>query len=243
MKKVTFSFVHYGSDYLEYALASLYGSVDKMFVFYTDKPNQGILPTVERPESKVDILECCAAFADKIEWVDDGLDFTGEHIDLATPHLEEVIQRYAPDADIVVQLDADEVWQEGALEHHVATAVKYSSRLVSVPWITFWRSFGWVCRDNAWVQPRRIWYRNGKGRVGSTGKPILHFGWARRERDIEYKINCWGHAPELRENFFYDLFLGWQPGKGNVHPVQGNGFWNPEVYDKSQLPELLKQHP
>ncbi len=241
---VTATFLHYGSDYLEYAFASLYPYVDEMLVFYSDKPNQGITPAVPRPETKRDMMACLTPFADKVRVIEDVPNLTGIHVDLREPRIQAAIRKASPDADTVVQLDADEVWEEGALAYHMNTAIYTDSKFAMVDWFTLWRSFGWQCIDRYGAGPVRLWRpREGEGTAFSEGKPLVHCGWARSEADTLYKISTWGHAPEVRQGWWEEKFLASGERRvPDVHPTRP-GFWNPIPHNRRLLPDILLGHP
>jgi len=79
------------------------------------------------------------------------------------------------------------------------------------------------------------------------GKPIYHFGYAQRPELVRYKMPIHGHRAEFRQppdQWWEEKFVAWRPGNAveDVHPVCA-GIWTPRPFDKSELPQLMGEHP
>jgi hypothetical protein len=139
-------------------------------------------------------------------------------------------------------VDADEVWEPGAAARAIRQGLQMNARSGHVPFVHFWRSFGWACRDAA--QPVRVISpRHVEGNAYLEVPPVLHFGYARKPADIEYKMQTHGHKGEWRPEWYEQTFLAWQPGEGeDLHPTNRD-FWTAAPYDRAALPDALKAHP
>jgi len=83
--------------------------------------------------------------------------------------------------------------------------------------------------------------------VPRTLGPIYHFGYAVTDETMAYKWRIHGHKDELRPGWLDGKWQAWPP-EDDCHPTNGRktdgtGWWNPEPFDKWQLPELLRGHP
>jgi len=58
---------------------------------------------------------------------------------------------------------------------------------------------------------------------------------------MRYKLDIHGHKSELRPNWLEEKWLNWKEGISDLHPVS-IGLWSTETFDKTTLPEILKQH-
>jgi hypothetical protein len=157
-------------------------------------------------------------------------------------------------ADIVLVVDCDEVWSRAALENTLifvrANHQHKPVRDFLVNMVHLWRSFNWCCRDQNWPVRLIDLSVDEKSHVyvhSDMGK-VYHFGYAIRNDIMTYKWQIHGHKGELRPGW---LENEWQasPPVENCHPTNGRdsktgkGFWNPEPFDKEQLPELMREHP
>lgn len=240
MKTISFTIVHYGSDYLGWAIKSVYDQVDECHVVYTDKPSHGHGQVMKNPDSKQAIRESLFRFGDpqnKIKWTEGRWGNEGAHRMTANDLAQKA------EADIVVVVDADEIWQAEGLRRSIEFARANEQRAYKAHMIHFWRSFGYVCRDQ--MMPDRIINRKGKpgthNYLPNQKSPILHFGYARELKHIQYKISIHGHKNEWRPKW-WERYQNWHPGMDDMHPCCLN-IWNPRPFDREELPKLLKDHP
>ncbi len=90
------------------------------------------------------------------------------------------------------------------------------------------------------MRPGRFIKRSGEGQA-YLSEQYFHMGYARSIKDIEYKINIHGHKNEWRAEWM-EMYRNWKYGMNDVHPTC-EGIWNPEPFDKTTLPELMRDHP
>jgi len=238
--KVAFFCLHYGSDYLSYAIRSIIDVVDKVFIAYSPTPSHGHQGSSDNPDSKQKCYEAAHQnnSTHKIHWIEGKWAHEGDHRD-------SVFRTY-PNARLISVVDADEIWhtdqfaamQEWCLSQP-AFAFKQKLR-------TLWRSFNWIVDDE--MMPDRF-YRldQPRGTFRYTPREIgifYHFGYARKPENIRYKLSIHGHKNELKARWFEDKYLAWSPNNniGDLHPTCNN-IWNAKPFDKSLLPTILENHP
>lgn len=234
--------VHYGSDYLGYSVKSIYDQVDEIFVAYTDQPSHGHGTNLKNPDSKDDVRNALFAFGDpknKIKWHEGRYHNEGQHRDQ--------IYKIYPTANLIVVADTDEIWNENTLTKSIEFALKQNVRTVRMSFIHFWRSFKYYVQDEC--MPDRFYLPgkpDGFAYVPKEFGPVLHFGYAREERFIKYKIDIHGHKGEWRQDWFEGKFKAWPNNRqmSDLHPTCHRDFWKtPKEYDINTLPPVLKQHP
>lgn len=261
MKTVGFCALHYGKDYLAYAIRSVIDAVDEMHFAYTPVGSHGHRSERACPESREELYEIARqASGGKFHWHEGTWGYEGQQRDS--------IHTYAPDADAIIVVDADELYPaefnfRGYCEWGAKTDVNSRIRL---PMVHAWRSFHrWVLHDPA--MPERIIFP--KSKQNSTGVlyptrgdiyrgtkgaeyrysdmphvPLFHFGYAQRPEIVEYKQHTHGHKAEWRRDidWFQDRFMA--NAQHDCHPV-GSEYWNPEPVDPFALglPEFMRSHP
>jgi hypothetical protein len=241
--------LHYGKDYLSYALRSVYHSVDQCHIFYTPTPSHGHSTNIPPIETKEELMQAAYAYDPdkKVKWYDMlGVTQEGPQRDLALKTVE------AAGAELVLVVDCDEIWPKTTLDNALwCVKSNDNGRNNLVNMIHFWRSFNWACYDNGW--PVRIidlryedgvnYIPHGLGRLGR----VLHFGYAVTDKVMYYKWEIHGHRSELRPNWFSTHWSVWPPIE-NCHPTngcdeQGEAFWSPEPFNKEKLPDFMREHP
>lgn len=241
-----YSRLHYGAEYLAYAVASIYPCVDQIYLLYSRRPTRGILNRFPNPDSIEDLVEAVSALDDpegKIHWHIG--DWWGNPGHAAFGH---ELCTVKGNADLIMDLDHDEVWDRDALEEAIILAGAGSAYRHRVTFIHLWRSFNWVCTDT--MMPVRFYKVGGdktKEEYHRPGKPVYHFGYAQRPELIDYKMAIHGHRGEFRwpaKQWFEQKFMAWVPGNmiGDVHPVVRD-IWYPKPFDKQELPEIMREHP
>lgn len=236
--------IHYGTDYLEHSIRSVYPVVDMIGIFYAPLPSHGYRRTpLANPDSWEDLEEAIWRAGDpqrKIRIEHGGWKTEAEHRNHA------VKMMLGSGANIVLIVDSDEVWDEGALEEAICKFQALGANLARVNFLHFWRSFDWVCRCE--MMPIRL--QNAP--VGTEGyirmsQPVYHFGYASRPAMVRYKASIHGHRAEWRNGWFEEKFMAWSPYPpdgfrvGDVHPTAG-GIWYPRRFDKEQLPIIMRSH-
>lgn len=245
MKVVGFTALHYGKDYLAYAIRSIIDHIDEYHVAYTAIGSHGHRTDVKCPETRDELYAIAAAAAgSKLRWHDGEWPYEGAQRDS--------IHEYAPDADVIVVLDADEIWSAGLLPYILRSPGfnQVGVQRWRVPIIHYWRSFyRCVLHDPAF--PIRIILPKGKSGEG-TIEPypinnyhfaISHFGYAQRPEIVRYKQLTHGHRNEWRKDvdWFNDKFMA--NAQTDCHPV-GSEYWNPERVDPMDyMPRYMMDHP
>jgi hypothetical protein len=147
---------------------------------------------------------------------------------------------------MVLELDADEIIEPSLCRDIIERYARgeltaYSYRL---PFVHFWRSFNYVCRDGN--HPTRLYLPRQRGGQEGIYYPsgaghVLHFGYARTITDMRYKISLSAHQDEFRARWWDDVFMAFPDRLTDLHPVSVD-FWNAEPYDRAGLPDCLRGH-
>lgn len=240
MKVLAYIPLHYGAEYLEAAIKSVLPCVDQLLVLYTSSPSYGHYSSDDCPETQDQLKDIAfRAAGDKIYWLDITGSVRQENEHRAAAKEYALIHGF----DQMLAVDADEVWDTEALSKSLKEAENMPNDRIAVRnWTHFWRSFNWVCRDG--FLPVRIYnlkvpFNKEEAVVDGC---IYHFGYAQSTEIVSYKIKVHGHKSEFRPNWLEEKFLNWTPGVNRVHPTSVD-IWDPEPFDKTTLPEILKQHP
>ena len=229
--------LHYGLSYLPFALESVLGHVDRAVVCYTPHPSHGSRASVGCPEGERELEAAARSMGPKVHWEKVTAFWQeGQHRDYA--------YSLCDDADLMIVLDADEVWDPDVLERVIKAVADGTARTWRLRFTTPWRSFRWVCRDD--MLPERVRDNRGRratpyGHVPPELGPVWHFGYAVTDDVMRYKLQIHGHRAEWRDKWWEEKWAPWPPVQ-DVHPTC-EGFWNPEPMDAELLPELMRAHP
>lgn len=244
MRVMSYSVIHYGLDYLPYALRSVSPLVEKSYIFFTSHPSHGHSTDLIPPESRDEIM---ASIPEpewgKLIWVDtEGFWTEGPQRDYAVKTL------IADGADVILNLDYDEIHSPEVLEQMIKEIWDRNiARNHLVNMRHFWRSFSWVADDDGWpvrlIDTRRT---GGVNYLSTSFGKVNHFGYAITDKTLRYKLSCHGHKDEMRPNWYEEKWLAWPPVEDS-HPTNGrkengDGWWNPKPYDKNLLPSVLHSH-
>lgn len=230
--------LHFAKDYLPYAMRSVEDVVDDYLVMYSPVANHGVYnPALTCPESREELQEI--AF-DTIpyprlrwftydQWHGEGVQFKA-----AWPHT---------DADVIVKLDADELWSPNLLADAIAHGIEQQAREIRVPLVHYWRSFhkGFTGDPAA---PGRIYLREFEGGETTYTPPnamgrIHHFGYAQPVELMRYKIATHGHSREFTNpNWFNDVYLANR--QTDCHPIGSDSWMQTEDITP---PDFLLDHP
>lgn len=230
MNLVAVTRLHYGADYLDAVIRSVAGVVRRHVILYTPVPTFGHRTDLPCPDSREELLAIASKY-EHVQWFED------------LPIDVNSAWRAQPDADLVLELDADEVIHPDLLKDiiklymdNTLTEARYS-----IPFVHHWRSFGKVCRDQHQIVRlyTRHWDR-GQAHITSAGA-MHHFGYARSVADTAYKIGISAHKSEWRPGWWEDIFLANR--QEDIHPVCLEGFWNTEDFCADDLPPVLNDHP
>lgn len=232
MRSIAYIPLHYGSEYLDACIRSLHNHVERIVILYTPTPSHGKGTDAMCPDSEIQLKEIALNASNKIDWIKlPQMDYEGKHRDYAF--------QYTDGYDVLVSADADEVWDEISLDYAIKNAYDGQHRRYRVDgFINFWKSFNEVCYD--WFHPVRLWNLRKQHEETDLMGRVYHFGCAQREEIMRYKYLIHGHRDELRPDWLNTVYFTDQ--KHNLH-CTSNGIWNAVPFDKSVLPEILKQHP
>lgn len=235
MKIIAYYALHYGVEWLSWSMRSVKDHVDDIVVLYSHKPSHGHGTNHKNPEPVDPIRQISKHYGAHWQEVD-SFNWEGAHRD------EAVRLCRTRGADLVLVVDADEIWDENvlqcALRYVKQNRGKHSWR---IGMRHFWRSLQWICDDPA--MPVRVIDPEGKGEgyIGACGK-VYHMGYAQSPSLIKYKMSIHGHKAEIRPNWFGKVFLPWSPGRGDVHPTNQD-FWYPKEFDTEKIQHLVGDHP
>jgi hypothetical protein len=237
MEVHSLTILHYGKDYLSYALRSVYDQVEQCHIFYTPTPSHGHATNAPPIETREELLQAAYQYDpdDKVKWYDmHNVINEGVQRDLALEYVKRA------GAELVLVVDCDEVWPDKFLRDCLQKVEQANlARNWLVNMIHFWRSFNWVCRDQGWPV-RIIDLRHDTG-IQYLNTGVYHFGYAMTSRIMQYKWQIHGHKNELRPNWFQDKWYRWPPPE-DCHPTNEANFWMPRLFDKLKLPDFMRDH-
>ena len=238
MKTLGFMSILYGKEYLKESLLSIRDHVDKMVVAYTYNPSHGHVTNIKCPESVDEIHSICAeVLGSKLIW-DERQSYQAENFHRA------VAREYASGYDLILTIDADEVFEPTEVQNALKYAFENKQRYYGIKgYVNFWRCFDFACYDG--FRPIRIENLRNHNSQQNLECPltIYHFSTAQSETITRYKYTAFGHANELKPNWLNGTFYAWDRTNQikDLHCVAYN-LWNAEPFDKTKLPDFLKQH-
>lgn len=245
MKILAYCALHYGAEWLEWAIRSMIDLVDEYHVFYTPHPSHGYQTRRKMPGGEDrDTLYNIASLFD-VTWHDvDQFYQEGDHRDYC------VVQLTDRGADIIVWQDADEVWDLDELSNSLDFVVEHDARNYGVHAMHFWRGVNWVCLDEC--MPIRFIKPSGHGTAFIPGMGFYHFGYAQSPMLVAYKKSIHGHRGDWRKKWWSDIYNNWDPTKTcecGVHPTNscddktGKPFWTPQPFNRFDIEDLIGDHP
>lgn len=230
--------LHYGADYLDAVIRSTEPIAAKHIILYTEHPSFGRDTDLPCPDSR-DALKRIAEIAggDRLHWIDN-----------PAPGVAAALGLFR-DIEMLLELDGDEVLHQDLAADILARyrAGELTAPRYRLPMIHHWRSFGYACSDGQW--PTRLYLPGLPGEAIAWYPPtepkryIHHFGYARRTADMRYKWAVSLHGPEMRADWWPDIWEGFPERLADLHPVSDNGFWKAEPFPDSDLPAVLINHP
>lgn len=237
MKIKTLAYIplFYGREYLEACITSIDPHVDKILILYTSSPSYGQNRGMALPETRQELYDIATKASDKIQWVE--IPPTGQE----NKH-REMVFNYADGYDLVMAVDADEIFTN--VPEMIEEAFNTGARHINVAgsqWAHFWRSFNEVHRDG--FAPTRFHVvkntiQNATIHVGN----VYHMGYAQSESITEFKISVHGHKSILG-SWFKNKWLNYVKGSTtHLHPDSQTVWIETEPFDKDTLPEVLKNH-
>lgn len=233
---VAYYILHYGSDYLNWSIQSIYQHVDKILLVYTDVPSHGTTQTIQNPDTRDAVHAAAFATSDpenKLIWEEGRFGSEGQHRDYAMRRARDL------GATKIIVTDFDEIWTAEAIKEVIGKLNTEKVRHQMIRMTTLWRSFNHVCHDNMWpCRGMNLDIAEGHGYSHAT---VFHFGYARTVKEIEYKLSIHGHRHELKPNWL-ETFKNWPNVENkNLHPTCN--FWDAQPFDKEKLPEIMRSHP
>jgi hypothetical protein len=234
---IAYTALHYGSPYLEYAIRSVIHTVDKFYVLYAAEGSHGAkvqerLPASERRANLYEIAE--RACNGKLVWIDGKWEYEGQQRDS--------IHLHAPDADVILVVDYDEIWGEGVAEQAIQEAQERGYERYRLPMLHYWRSFRKaILHDPAY--PTRVICPNGEGEEYIHTKKLNHMGYAIPTWLLDYKMKIHGHRGEWRKDINWRVDRWDTNAQFDCHPV-GSEYWNTETINPlDYMPDMMKLHP
>lgn len=231
--------IFYGGEYLSCAIKSVEPYVEEIIMLYTDKPSYGHGTNIPCPESESDLKNIAYSASNKVRWINVLASQESQH----RGQIYKIAEK--GNYDGVLTFDADEVF--GDLTPYLEQCWQSTKRNIGFSgFINFWRSFNHVCLDH--FTPIRFYNLKNADCDGFdvVNAPVYHFGCAQRMEIMRYKLLIHGHLPELRKNWIDEVYSSWYEGKetpGGLHLTAWNPpLWNAEPYDKTQLPQILREH-
>ena len=235
IKTLAYIPLHYGKEYLEATIKSIDNHVDKILILYTEKPSYGQVGGLKNPDTREELKKIAFDSSDKIQWVEIQATQENKHRQMAF--------EYANGYDLIMAVDADEVWED--VEEAKQAAYESGCKHVNVGgdrWWHFWRSFNECHRDGFY--PTRFHVVGGKeeSTIIHKGK-IYHMGYAQSEAITAYKISCHGHK-DIKSSWLKHKWLNYKKGVTKVlHPDSETVWIETQPFDKTTLPKVLKDHP
>lgn len=236
MKVIAYTALRYGRDYLGYAIQSIIDRVDEYHVIYAEVPSHGHYDPTPCPEAREELYAIAHTVAGpKLRWHDGRWAQEWQQ--------RSAIHEFAPGADVIIVLDADEVWSERALTA-LDGEMGFMGSAIRIPFVHFWRSFHQaILHDPA--APARVLFPNNprKDWVLDFGleHSLNHMGYAQNSQIVGYKMKIHGHKSELKLGWFETVFMDTNRTT-DLHPV-GSQYWNAERVDPwAYLPAFMKGH-
>lgn len=228
--------LHYGREYLSWAIHSVLPDVDDVFVLYSPHGSHLTMNREPCPETRDELYALASdAAGDKLHWIDG--DWHQEH-----EQRDSIFT--LTDAPIIVTLDADEVWYPGLLPAVLAFGLEAGVSDVRVPFWHYYRSLKKVIKHDP-AYPGRVKFRNFPTGDRTFSIPagqgedfrIHHYGYAQSSQIVGYKLGIHYHQNEFVPGYFETIFMANR--QTDCHPC-GQKEWNTEDTD---VMVLLRQHP
>lgn len=233
---VSWTRLHYGTDYSEAVYRAFEPHVDKHVVIYTSVPTFGHSTDLALPETEFQLFRIAqSVLGSKLIWLN------------SQPQQHKVIFDLLPRTELLFEADADEVYHGATVQRIIADyrAGKLAQGRYRLPMVHHWRSFKYICRDQGWPDRLAVGVPDAPAQMYPHSEgllPIHHFGYARRDRDMLYKMALSVHKPEWRPEWWTDIYNAYPTRLNDLHPVVKD-MWNAEVLDPALLPDAVKDHP
>lgn len=253
LKRIGCMAVHYGQEYIAWAVESLQVAVDEVHIFYTPTPSYGFCdPSLKVPAGDREDELYAAAMSRSVTptgvgWHRlDGMTSESMHRN----HMLEFAKNWG--ATTMTVVDADEVWDPSSLE---VALREVENQHRAGRWLArfhnFWRSWEWTVRDS-FTPVRIVDFRHSLQQDAYLDDfmqplPVYHFGYAQTISTMQYKFSCHGHKAEFKKGWWENKFVPWTPTGDHIdlHPCVNN-LWTAEPTDALTLAKvkfLLADHP
>jgi hypothetical protein len=237
--------LHYGKEYLEAVIKSIHPFVDRVVAFYSSEPTYGHKGNLANPDSKEELERIVNSFT-RTEFIDiTNRRITRENIhrNLAHTYASSAIQNPKDlNFDLVMAVDADEVWNPERVEEAIHAAYFSNSHFIHVAgsqWYHFWKGLKEVNRDGFY--PMRFTNLNnyvGNADIIEAGE-IYHMGYAIDPEVMKYKLSCHGHKSEISNGWYNDKWLNYERGvTTHLHPASRDIWIETEDFN-GKLPDYL----
>lgn len=232
-KIIAYTALLYGLPYFRSSIRSVIDYVDEFHVLYALAPSHGTVGYQPCPDHQERLLTVAQeAAGDKLRWHSNFWHNEGQQRD--SIHAE------APDADLILIVDSDEIWLPDQVEKLIDTAKNGSVRQYLSYEMPFWRSFHRAIPVKLCAPTRAINTRNESGSQ-ETDTFFAHLGYAQPTPYIAYKQSIHGHRADWRPDWYEQKWL--PNAQEDVHPTNRN-FWNvQEVNPLDYLPAWMADHP
>jgi len=236
IRAIAYIALHYGAQYLKEAIQSIAPFVEKIIVFYTEKPSYGFGTEKPCPESEEQLKEIALSASNKVMWAKGEWGQEGAH--------RHEIFKYAGGYEVIIAFDADEVFEQEDLPKAIEFVANGQYRNYGVNgYINFWKTFDWEVKD--FFRPIRFINLKRTDGEGVVDQTIYHFSCCQSDEIMDYKYCVHGHKNEIDSNWLQEKYYAWTPENPVrfLHPTSGQIWGDALAYDKTQLPESLKNHP
>lgn len=236
IKTLAYIPLHYGSPYLDAVIRSIDPHVEKILILYTSRPSYGQNRGLKNPDTMQQLYDIAHNASDKIQWVQiPPMGQENQH--------RQMVFNYASEYDLIMAVDSDEIFDD--VEEMKKAAMATNCQTVNVGgdrWYHFWRSFNECNRDGFY--PTRFHVVKGKNEatIIHVGK-IYHMGYALPENMTQYKISVHGHK-DILNTWINEKWINYERGVTKfLHPDSQTVWIETESFDKTTLPQILKDHP
>jgi hypothetical protein len=252
MKVLGYIMLHYGKEYLAYALNPLCEVCDKVIILYSLVPTHNNGSGQLNPDTR-DELKAIANKFEKVEWIDITANNESDH--------RGKIFYYTSGYDVLVNADYDEVWEVEDLKRAVKEVYNSPYRAHGIDgYVTFWRSFRYEVTTNKQLNekgeyeynkpadeflPVRLWHLREKNtdKQPTIKAKIYHFGYAIKRRTMMYKKTIHGHKDDWSSGWD-NKWHSWHPSitEGSFHPCSRTVWLKIEPFNRNELPLELHKH-
>ena len=262
----------YGKEYIHYSIKSIYEHVEKIVVAISHIPQA---PSLKRykpditsefikkftdKDKKIEVIE--GSWGSRCFWLR-----ASRYQDLQAKHYNAVlnyIRDKYPQFNYLLILDTDEIFtdesigglKKGIEEHPEALEFRMSCK-------TYWKGLHYIMQEDIagayLTQPVAVKVIPGlqfiKTRQIADEKSIItlpesvyyhHPSYARSSEEILKKIRTFGHAREIRKNWYKDIWEAWDKNRNltDMHPLFGGTWWKKVIrIEDEQVPRILRNHP